>query len=315
MSYLLLIIGFILLIKGADFFVDGASSIAKNFKIPSLIIGLTIVAFGTSAPEAAVSISSALKGENDIALGNVIGSNLFNFLCVVGISALICPLKVKHSLLLKELPFCVLSCVVLLLITRDISLQGQTDNLISRQDGWILLLFFAIFMYYLIEMAFTTKEETEDEIKLMPIGKSILLTLLGLVGIVFGGDMVVDNASIIAVAWGMSANLVGLTIVAIGTSLPELVTSITAARKGESDIALGNVIGSNLFNIFFILGLSSTIHPIGVNHDIITDTMILTFVTLLTYLFAITKKRIHRFEGLALVLVYCAYMVMIIIRN
>lgn len=316
MSYILLLLGFVLLIKGADYFVEGASSIAKKFRIPTLIIGLTIVAFGTSAPEAAVSIASAIKGQNEIALGNVIGSNIFNFLFVVGIAAVICPLQVKKSMIIKEFPFTLLSCLVLVILAQDQLFGVSTSAVLNRGDGLILLLFFCIFMYYLIEVAVSARSESvEEEIAVMPLGRSSLFTLGGIIGIVIGGDMVVDSASEIALTWGMSQNLVGLTIVAVGTSLPELVTSIVAARKGESDIALGNVIGSNLFNVFFILGISSCIHPIAVNPNIIVDSLFLLAVTLVTYLFAVTKKTINKIEGGCLVAVYIIYMAFIIIRN
>lgn len=314
MDYIFLLIGFALLIKGADYFVEGASSIARRFRIPTLIIGLTIVAFGTSAPEAAVSITSALKGANEIALGNIIGSNIFNLLLVVGVAAMISPLRVKKSMIYKEFPFTVLSSAVLLILIQDRIFQDTDLQRLNRGDGLILLLFFSIFMYYLIEVAITSKEEGE-EIQLMSLGKSILLTLGGIVGIVIGGQLVVDSASDIALAWGMSQNLVGLTIVAVGTSLPELVTSIVAARKGESDIALGNVIGSNLFNIFFILGVSSCIHPIAVSSNIVTDGLFLFIITLVAYLFAVTKKKINRMEGGILALIYIAYMCFIIMRD
>lgn len=316
MNYILLLIGFALLIKGADFFVEGASSIAKKFRIPTLIIGLTIVAFGTSAPEAAVSITSAIKGQNEIALGNIVGSNIFNLLFVVGIAAVICPLQVKRSMIIKEFPFTLLSCVVLLILAQDRVFGAGTTDVLNRGDGLMLLLFFGIFMYYLIEVAVTARGVAEEEeIEAMPLGKSSLFTLGGIVAIVIGGDLVVDSASNIALAWGMSQNLVGLTIVAVGTSLPELVTSMVAARKGESDIALGNVIGSNLFNVFFILGVSAFIHPIAVNPSIIVDSFFLLLVTLVTYLFAVTKKKINKIEGGFLVGAYILYMILIIIRN
>lgn len=317
MNYILLLIGFGLLIKGADCFVEGASSIAKKFRIPTLIIGLTIVAFGTSAPEAAVSIASAIKGQNEIALGNIIGSNIFNLLFVVGIAAVICPLQVKKSMIIKEFPFTLLSCIVLVILAQDRLFGGSTTDVLNRGDGLILLLFFCIFMYYLIEVAITARSEAVagEEIAVMSLGKSSLFTLGGIIGIVLGGDLVVDAATEIALAWGMSQNLVGLTIVAVGTSLPELVTSIVAARKGESDIALGNVIGSNIFNVFFILGASSCIHPIAVNPNSIADSLFLLVVTLVAYLFAITKKKINKVEGGFLVAIYIIYTILIIVRN
>lgn len=315
MNYVLILVGFVLLIKGADYFVDGASAIAKTFKIPTLVIGLTIVAFGTSAPEAAVSITSAIQGQNAIAMGNVVGSNIFNLLMVVGVSAFICPFSVKKSILLKEFPFVLLSGIVLLVISFDTALQGSAQNILTRGDGIILLLFFGIFMYYLIAMAITSKDDDCEDIEEMPLKKSILLSIIGIIGIVFGGKIVVDSASAIAIQWGMSETLVGLTIVAIGTSLPELVTSVVAAKKNQSDIALGNVIGSNMFNAFFILGISATIHPIEIGASVITDLVVLLIVTLITYAFAISKKKVNKMEGATLVIIYIIYMAYIIMRN
>lgn len=315
MEYILLLIGFILLIKGADFFVDGASSIAKVLRIPTLIIGLTIVAFGTSAPEVAVSVTSAIQAQNEIAIGNVVGSNIFNLLLVVGIASMISPLKVKKSIIIKEFPFTILAGFVLLILSLDIKFQSGTTNMITRSDGLMLLVMFGIFMYYLIELALTSRDQTEEIGDVMPLGKSIPISLGGIVAIVIGGKLVVDSATSIALTLGMSQNLVGLTIVAIGTSLPELVTSIVAARKGESDIALGNVIGSNIFNVFLILGLSSVIHPIAVDSQVIVDMTFMLITTILTYMFAITKKKIVRYEGVILAVLYISYMVFIIVRN
>lgn len=317
MDYILILVGFILLIKGADYFVDGASSIAKRFGIPTLIIGLTIVAFGTSAPEAAVSVTSAIQGQNEIVIGNVVGSNVFNLLLVVGIAAFICPLNVKKSIIAKEFPFVLLSSFVLLILAYDVKFQGAGANVLTRADGIMLLVLFGIFMYYLVELALTSRSTvSEDEdIKPMPLGKSILISVGGVIGIVIGGKLVVDAATNIALAWGMSQSLVGLTIVAVGTSLPELVTSIVASKKGESDIALGNVIGSNLFNIFFILGLSAFIHPITVNPEVFVDMTFMLIVSILAYIFAITKKKINKVEGSILAITYVAYMFLIIMRN
>lgn len=264
MNYILLLVGFVFLIKGADGFVSGASSIAKKFNIPPLIIGLTIVAFGTSAPEAAVSVTAALKGQNDMAIANVVGSNIFNFLVVIGITSMIKPIKVQKSTIIKEFPFVILASFVFSVISHDTRFQDASQNMLSKADGYILLSLFAIFMYYLIEMAFTSKDnEQQEEIEEIPLNKSIIYSILGIIGIIIGGQLVVDSASNIALAWGMSENLVGLTIVSVGTSLPELVTSIVAARKGESDIAIGNAVGSNIFNLLFVLGLSSAIHSIA----------------------------------------------------
>jgi len=315
MDYLVLIIGFIFLIKGAGFFVDGSSSIAKKFKVPPILIGLTIVAFGTSAPESAVSINAALKGSNEIALGNVIGSNLFNFLLVIGISSVINPMKVKKGTILKEFPFTVLSSLVLFILCADIALQGAGINILSRADGLILLSLFSIFLYYLVEMAILSREDYNEETKDISLGKSIIISLGGVLGIILGSEWVVSASSSIALKLGMSQNLVGLTIVAVGTSLPELVTSITAAFKNESDIAMGNVIGSNIFNLLFILGISSAIRPIPINSIIFVDMIYLLIVTIITYTFAITKRAVYRGEGILLSLSYIVYMVFIIIRN
>lgn len=317
MSYVLLVIGFIILIKGADFFVDGASSIAKIAKMPALLIGLTIVAFGTSAPEAAVSINAALKGSNDIAIGNIIGSNIFNLLVAVGLSAMIRPIKVQKTTIIKEYPLSIYSVALLIILSLDNLFAGNDANLLTRGDGLILLLGFGVFMFYLIEMAVLSKEADDEveEIVKLPLSKSIIFSILGLVGIVFGGDMVVKSATDIALHVGMSETLVGLTIVAVGTSLPELVTSVTAARKGESDIAIGNIIGSGLFNIFFVLGVSATIHPIAVSSKLIFDFIILAIVTVISHVFAYSKKEVDKKEGFALTAMYIAYMVYIIIRN
>lgn len=315
MAYLLLAAGFVLLIKGADYFVEGASSLARLLKIPALVIGLTIVAFGTSAPEASVSILSALGGQNGVALGNIIGSNIFNLMIVAGVAATISPLQVKRSMILKEFPFAILSSVVLLVLLADRLWESGRENMLGRGDGILLLLFFTIFMYYLVEVALTARETQPEALKGLSPVKSSLLTGGGLVGIIWGGSWVVEGATGVALTFGMSEKLVGLTIVAIGTSLPELVTSIVAARKGESELALGNVIGSNIFNVFFILGASTVLHPIWADTQFMVDGCLLLGATLLTYFFAVTKKYITRWEGGILVLAYMGYMVFIILRN
>ncbi|MGL5348381.1 MAG: calcium/sodium antiporter [Peptostreptococcaceae bacterium] len=317
MVYIFLIIGFLLLIKGADTFVVGSSSIAKIFRVPSLIIGLTIVAFGTSAPEAAVSISAALSGKNDMAIANVVGSNIFNLLAVIGVASILNPVKVQKSTILKEFPFALLACVVLLILCHDTKFQGYDVNLLTRADGLMLLALFSIFMYYLIDMAITSKEEMEIDKAdgKMPIGKSITMSILGIAGIIIGGQIVVNSASDIAISWGMTENLVGLTIVSIGTSLPEFVTSIVAARKGESDIAIGNVVGSNLFNILFVLGISSVIHNIQIHPIVFVDMIIMILISIIVYVFAITKKSVNKGEGIILTILYILYLVFIIIRQ
>lgn len=316
MMYLFLIIGFIVLIKGADIFVDGASDIAKRFKIPHIIVGLTIVAFGTSAPEAAVSITASLNGQNDIAIGNIVGSNIFNLLGVIGIVSMISPIKVTKNIIIKEFPFAILASFVLIILSHDTKFQTYPNNELTRGDGFILLSLFLIFLYYLFEMAIiskdTTKNETDEE---KPnLIKSIVFSIIGITAVVFGGDMVVDNASSIATSLGLSESLTGLTIVAIGTSLPELVTSVTAAKKGESDIAIGNVLGSNLFNIFFILGISSSIHTISIQSVAFIDMIIMLIVTILAYIFAFSKTTINKFEGAILTTSYIIYTIYIIYR-
>ncbi|OOB78364.1 MAG: sodium:proton exchanger [Epulopiscium sp. Nuni2H_MBin001] len=316
LDYILLIGGFILLIKGADFFVEGASSIAATLRVPPLIIGLTIVAFGTSAPELAVSITSAISGKNAIAIGNVIGSNIFNILVVVGMSAIIWPLKVQKTILFKEFPYTLLAAVVLLILGLDIPFQGQNANYIGQADGMILLIFFGMFIYYLFEVALLARQsnEPEEEIETMPMGKSIIFSIAGALGIMLGGDWVVDAATNIAITWGMTEGMVGLTIVAIGTSLPELVTSIVAAKKGQSDMALGNVIGSSIFNIFLILGVSTVINPIPVTDAVMTDIIIMITTIAVAYAIALAQKSIGRIAGSCFLVAYVSYMAYVLMR-
>lgn len=305
MMYLLLLIGFVLLIKGADLFVDGSSSIAGILKVPSVIIGLTIVAMGTSAPEAAVSINAGLAGNSDISLGNIVGSNIFNLLVVIGACAVIFPAKSNEDILKRDLWWNI-GVSVFLLIT-------IMDGNLSRLEG---LLFLAVFIFYLGLMVRSAMKNRMEEtpMDVMPLWKSLLFVVIGLAAVVFGGDMVVDNASLIAKAWGMSDTLVGLTIVAIGTSLPELVTSITASKKGDSGIALGNAVGSCLFNILFILGMASSITPINAVPELIIDTAILIVVTILILIVAKTGKRTNRVEGIICVIAYIIYTAYIIMR-
>lgn len=317
-KYIVLLVGFAVLIKGADYFVDAASNIAKKFNIPSLVIGLTIVAFGTSVPEASVGISAALSGSNGLVLGNVIGSNIFNLLCAAGITAIIKPIRVQSSTILKEFPLSLLSTFVLFVIAFDIFFDGGAQNVIGVSDGIILLLVFGVFLYYITELAFSSKEIEENqsvENSDISITKNAIQAVLGALAIVIGGSAVVDAASLVAQTWGMSQELIGLTIVAIGTSLPELVTSVVAAKKGESDIAIGNIIGSCLFNILFILGISSIINPIEVSTNIIIDIGVLLSITVMAYLFSITKKEISKKEGMVLFITYVGYMAYIIARN
>jgi cation:H+ antiporter len=318
LTFVLLILGFALLIKGADYFVDGASKIAALLRVPPLLVGLTIVAFGTSSPEATVSIIAALEGSSDVSLGNVIGSNIFNITLVVGITAMINPLSVETTTIRKEIPFTMLASVALAVLANDIALQAAGTNLINRSDGIILLLFFIIFLYYIIEVAVNNREQVPDAAAATAggtWGKNILFTLAGLAAIIFGGDLVVDHATKIALSVGMSETLVGLTIVAVGTSLPELITSITAALKKESEIALGNIVGSNIFNILFVLGASATISPLAVNDKIFMDIGAMIILTIVLLLFSRTRFKISKVEGVILAAAYISYLVFIILRN
>lgn len=319
MSYILLIIGFIILIKGADLFVSGSSGLAKHFRISPIIIGLTIVAFGTSAPEAAVSITAALNGTGNITVGNVVGSNLINISLIIGVAAVIYPLKVQKATIIKEIPLALLGSVVLLILVLDINLQNHSVNILTRADGLILIAFFIIFLYYIIEMAVKNHSAINNQIleqRNNKIKKHLIFTIIGLAAVTFGGWLVVNKSQEIALALGMSETLVGLTIVAIGTSLPELVTAITAALKKENEIALGNIIGSNIFNTLFILGVSSVITPLVLETKIIFDIIIMIALTLVLLIFSTTHKRkINRFEGILLTIVYLIYLTFIIIRN
>ena len=305
MDYILLIIGFVLLIKGADFFVDGASSVAAKLKVPSLIIGLTVVSMGTSMPEAAVSISASLGGDNGISLGNVIGSNIFNLLMVVGISSIILPIMTDRAILKRDMPVNIgitaVLCIMLL------------DGKLSRLDAAFLLLMLAAYLFILIRSALKNREEGE-ETKVLTWFKSILFIVLGAAAIIGGGQLVVNSAKAIAASLGMSDTLIGLTVVALGTSLPELVTSVVAARKGDSGIAMGNVVGSCIFNILFILGMAGVISPMDADVEFFIDTGILIAVSLVMLLFAFTKRKTDRLEGTACVLMYAAYTAYIIMR-
>lgn len=305
LMYLLLLVGFVLLIKGADFFVEGSSSIARILKVPSVVIGLTIVAMGTSAPETAVSITAGLAGNSDISLGNIVGSNIFNLLAVIGVSAIIYPVASQKEIISRDMWWNIgVSAVLFLLIL---------DHGISRLEGVLLLLGMVAYLFFVIRSALQNRVEGED-VKSMSVPKSIIAIVLGLAAIIFGGNLVVENASLIAKAWGMSDTLVGLTIVAIGTSLPELVTSVVAAKKGDSGIALGNAVGSCIFNIMFILGMASVLTPINVVTELIIDAGILIVVSTLMLILACTKKETNRVEGIACVLCYVAYTAYIIIR-
>lgn len=316
MDILCLIGGLLLILLGANGLTDGAASVAKRFRIPSIVIGLTIVAFGTSAPELTVSVSSALKGSADIAIGNVVGSNIFNTLMIVGCTALFAPIVISGNTLRKEIPLCILSSIVLLICANDVLLDHSSENIISTTDGLLLLCFFMIFLGYTFAIAFQGKKEgeTEEEIKQLPMWRSILYIIGGLVALIAGGSFFVDGASGIARSLGVSESVIGLTLVAGGTSLPELATSIVAALKKNPEIAIGNVIGSNLFNIFFVLGCSASITPLHLTGITNMDLLVLVGSSILLWIFGLffAKRTITRIEGSILILCYIAYTVVLI---
>ena len=295
---LLLALGFAMLVKGADWFVDGASGIAERFKIPQLVIGLTIVAMGTSAPEAAVSITAAAQGSADITIGNIVGSKIMNVLVILGLAAAIVPIAVGKSTVRIEIPF-------LIVITALLALLGL-DGVISLVDGIILIVFFLIYMAYLFDMAKDNPEEPEEG-KHLKLWQALLATVVGLALIVFGSDFAVDAASEIARILGLSERFIGLTIVALGTSLPELFTSVTAARKGNADIAIGNIIGSNVFNILFVVGLSSLIIPVPFASSFLVDFAVAGAAVLFLLLACFRKRKLTRWHGIVMLLGYAAY--------
>lgn len=319
----LLLVGFVALIKGADLFVDGSAGLARNLKVPSLIIGLTIVAMGTSAPELAVSTSAAIAGANEIALSNVVGSNIFNLLVVLGACALFCPVPVDKIVLKRDFPISIIVTVFVFAVvgakeifTGSLFTKAMADDAgtVYRWTGIVLLIFFIAYIVYLIIDAKRHPEPETDEAK-KPYWKCFLFIVLGIALIVGGGQAVVQSAKYIARAAGMTETLIGLTIVAVGTSLPELVTSVVAARKGETGLAIGNVVGSNIFNLMLILGTSSAIHPVGANVASVFDMGILIIVSLIVFVFSISKKKIIRVEGIIMILVYVADVIFAIFRK
>ncbi|MGN1205709.1 MAG: calcium/sodium antiporter [Eubacterium sp.] len=312
-SFIILIIGFVFLIKGADFFVDGSASIAKQLRVPSLIVGMTVVAMGTSLPECSVSVTASLAGNNSLAISNAVGSNIFNLLMVCGICAIITPLAVHADTRKRDFPVSVI-CAILLLAA------GWFGMGVNRIEGITLLVCFIIFLVIMIRSALKARaagievEVEGEDAKVLPLWKSILFILLGGVAIKYGGDFVVDSASDIAAVFGMSQTLIGLTICAIGTSLPELVTSIVAARKNEVDMAVGNVIGSNIFNILLVLGIGSAISPIAFITENAIDLLFLIFISILCWIFACSRKEMRRGEGIVMVVLYVIYWIYICIR-
>lgn len=339
---LLLLFGFVILIKGADWFVDGSSALARNFKVPGLIIGLTIVALGTSSPELAVSVSAAVQGSNEIALSNVVGSNIFNLLCVLGICAIIHTVPTDKGILRRDFPLSIGATFLALLLIffgtvssgsvpqtelpyiarsyhqiKDSLLHGNMNEIIgiiSRTAGIVMVLIFLVYILYLIHDARKHPDNSEIQ-ECLPLWKCFLLIVVGLVLIIGGGQAVVYSAKEIAQTVGMSETLIGLTIVAVGTSLPELVTSVVAARKGETGLAVGNAVGSNIFNLLLILGLSAAIHPVTVNTASVYDILILIAASMITYIFLLTRKSLKRSEGIIMVLLYAAEVMFAILRT
>lgn len=312
MMYFLLIAGFVLLIKGADFFVEGSSSAAKKLSIPPIIIGMTIVAMGTSLPETSVSISASLADKNDLSISNAVGSNIFNLMIVAGLCAILCPLPINRDTLKRDFPFSILAAAVLLGF-------GFFTGGISRIAGIVLLLLFAFFLYIMVNSALKARRSgtapgEEEDIKILPFWQCIIYIIGGIIAIAAGGKMVVEGASDIARSFGMSDNLIGMTIVALGTSLPELVTSVVAARKNEMDMALGNVIGSNVFNILFVLGIAAAISPIAFTMQNSIDTIFLIAASLLVLFFCLPKKRLVRLHGISMVALYAGYTVYLFMR-
>ena len=310
---LLLIVGFVLLIKGADIFVDGASSLAENFKVPKMVIALTIVAFGTSAPELAVSIQAILAGSSDIVLGNVVGSNILNILMILGISSLFGSMGVKDNTVHKEIPLTILMCTLLMALSFDNMFDKTATNVITRTDGLVIILFFAIFVYYLFSVM-KNRDKNEKTNPKYKIPMSVLLLGLGLAGIIIGSNFVVDNASEIAKVLGVSDKMIALTVVALGTSLPELVTSIQAARKGENDIAIGNIIGSNIFNIGIVIGIPALfVGDISVGAFNYIDMFTMIGSAILLFILTFRQQKIDRREGIIMLCMFIAYYTYVII--
>lgn len=314
LTYILLIIGFILLIKGADLLVDGASSIAKKLNISAIVIGLTIVAFGTSMPELIVNLFASVGGNTDIAIGNILGSNIANILLILGVSAIIYPLATKRNTVWKEIPLSLLAAIVLGVMANDILIDGSGVSGLTRIDGIILIAFFIIFLYYTFEIAKISEEASETDIKQFSNLKSAFYIVCGLAGLTLGGKWIVDSAVKIAEVFNVSQSLIALTIVAVGTSLPELATSAIAAYKKQTDIAIGNVVGSNIFNIFWILGVSSIIRPLPFNSNSAADIFMNVFASLILFviMFIGKKHTVERWQGALFIIIYVGYIVFLV---
>lgn len=309
---LCIVLGMLALVKGADYFVDGSSRIAKRIGVSSMVIGLTIVSFGTSAPEASVSISASLRDAADISLGNIVGSNIFNLLVVLGVSALTVPIVIKKSILNREIPFMIFTGLLLLITAILFGINGQYQLVMI--EGIIFLIAFGVYLYLNIKNAKDEQSEEDNKTK-KPLWISLLFLIGGLFLVIFGGELVTYGAKNIALEIGLSEAFVGLTIVAIGTSLPELVTSIVAAKKNENDIALGNVIGSNIFNIVFILGVVATISPLNVNANVIIDITIMLAMFIIFFVIVSVKKVVDKKLGILMIISYVLYLTYILLRD
>jgi cation:H+ antiporter len=318
LSYFLFILGFVFLIKGADFLVDGSTSIAKKLNISNIVIGLTIVAFGTSAPEFMVNILASAKGNTDIAIGNILGSNIANILLILGISSIIYPIAAKKSTVLKEIPFSLLAAILIGVMANDVLLEGGVMSAITRIDGIVLLSFFIIFLYYIFGITKSNQDIVEVEnIQKRSYAKSISFIFLGLAGLTLGGKWIVDGAITIAESLHISQSLIGLTIIAIGTSLPELATSAMAAYKKQTDIAIGNIVGSNIFNIFWVLGFSALIHPLPLKSESNADILMTIAASIILFLamFIGKKHTVERWQGILMIVIYIAYIIFLITKN
>ncbi len=318
LTTVLLIIGFALLVKGADFLVEGASSIGRKLNISDLVIGLTVVAFGTSAPELFVNVISSIRGETGIAIGNVVGSNIANILLILGISSIIFPLTVTRGTVWKEIPLSLLAALLLGILANDHLIDKMGFSQLTRIDGLVFLSFFIIFMYYSVSIAREIQGMSEHvPSKQYGLVKSSLLIAGGLLGLLVGGKWIVDGAVYLASAFGVSQSFIGLTIVAVGTSLPELATSAVAAYKGNVEIAVGNVVGSCIFNVFFVLGISSIIKPIPFDpkNDVDVGVMVLANILLFAYMFTGKRRRLDRWEGSVFAVLYLGYIAFLVISS
>lgn len=312
-SIILLLAGFLFLVKGADFLVDGSSSIATKLNVSQIVIGLTIVAFGTSTPELIVNVFAAIELRSDVAFGNIVGSNIINIVLILGVAALISPLKTQKNTVWKEIPFALLGALVLLVLCND-NLLGTSPNIISASDGIVLLLFFIIFMVYIFAIS-KVESDNKVEVKDLTYIKIFAFISSGLIGLLIGGKLVVDNAVNIAVSIGISERVIGLTVVALGTSLPELFTSAVAAKKGNADIAVGNVVGSNIFNVFFVLAITAVIRPVPFKSAMNIDLLVMCFASLMLFftMFTGRKREIDRWEAILFLIIYLCYTIWLLV--